>query len=274
MKPYTPKDLPPEEINRSDEKPLFNFFSTTLMVGGLLCSIYIFFIFLGFVLSHTVPVEIEYKYFNKIWTSKKADNKKVDANKVKLASLTDELWGLTVPNTNIKFNPQVTTSDMPNAFITPGAHIIVTDQLLIDTESENELSFVLCHELGHFYNRDTMGLLGQQIFTGIFHMLIGSSATVSTGLPALTQFFINSSFSRNQESKADLFAIGCMNKKYKHLAGHSHFFEKIKKLEPQLQSKYFSTHPLTDDRISDLKKFIKDRKLPIKGELTPFTWGE
>jgi Zn-dependent protease with chaperone function len=50
-----------------------------------------------------------------------------------------------------------------NAMALPGGNIVVFSALIKETGSENELAFVLAHELGHFANRDHLRGLGRRL---------------------------------------------------------------------------------------------------------------
>jgi len=262
MNGFKPTGPMPENINRSDEHPLFSFTSLLFQAGLILVSCFLVLYLIGFLIAKTVSMENEYEYLNSFFS----DEKKED--KGKYYDLTNELWQRMTKNQTIVFNPEV-MSGSPNAFILPGGQIYLTEEFLEQTESENELSFVLCHELGHFYHRHTINGLAHQIVTGIFSLMLGGGDSAA-GFTGLTQVFVQSKFSREQETKADEFALQCMNKRYGHVNGNSEFFNKIKKYESALQSKYFSSHPATDDRIKDLNEFILSNNYINEGELTPF----
>lgn len=265
MNTYKPTGPLSENINRSSEHPLFTFTSLIVKVAVLLGVCFFGLYLVGILFAKTVSMENEQKYLNNLFASK------IKKEKSPYYDLTNQLWGLSTNNINVKFNPGVMSGE-PNAFILPGGKIFLTSGFLEQTESENELSFVLCHELGHFYHRHTIKGLVTQFLAGLFHLVIGGSNS-SAGLTGLTQIFVHSTFSRDQESQADEFALSCLNSKYKHVNGYSHFFEKIKKLELGLNDKYFSSHPATEDRIENLKKITLEMGFSKQGELVPFKFS-
>ena len=69
----------------------------------------------------------------------------------------------------------------PNAFAFPGGYIGVTTGLLDPVDSENELAFVLAHELGHFKHRHHIQGLSQNlswvIVQAFFQMATGGSVS-------------------------------------------------------------------------------------------------
>jgi len=263
---YKPTDPLPENINRSSEHPLFTFASLLVQVVILLGVSFLILYLAGFLLAKNISMDNEYKYLNNYFVS---DEK---AKKGDYSDLANQLWEMSTTKNNVKFNPG-TLSGTPNAFILPGGKIFLTSGFLKQTKSENELSFVLCHELGHFYHRHTINGLVTQFIVGLFHIVIGGSNS-SAGLTGLAEIFVQSSYSRKQESEADEFALGCLNNKYQHINGYSHFFKKIKESDEGMHDKYFSSHPATEDRINNLKKIISDKGLSAEGELVPFKFSK
>jgi Zn-dependent protease with chaperone function len=57
----------------------------------------------------------------------------------------------------------VQPSTAVNAAALPGGHMLVFSGLLTEMRSENELAFVLAHELGHYAHRDHLRGLGRAL---------------------------------------------------------------------------------------------------------------
>jgi hypothetical protein len=67
-------------------------------------------------------------------------------------------------------------------------------------ESENELAFVLGHELGHFRNRDHLKSLGRDLALALLIATLSQGSSVGD-LAALSGDLAGRSFSREQEEK-------------------------------------------------------------------------
>ncbi|MCB0384743.1 MAG: M48 family metallopeptidase, partial [Bdellovibrionales bacterium] len=150
-------------------------------------------------------------------------------------------------------------------------------ELLKNSETENELGFVICHEIGHFVHRDVIRGLSTRFMLLAALSLLG----LSDNNLGIVDAGVNSSllsYSRNQESRADEFAITCASKKYGHIEGFDTFFMRAKKQNPKvLDSKFFqymSTHPISDERIKHLVEFAQSRGISSKGPLTKQTLGD
>lgn len=163
----------------------------------------------------------------------------------------------------------------PNAFAFPGGLVLLTSGLLEQVESENELAFILGHELGHFRNRDHLRHMGRGAALGLLVATLrgsggGESATTFVSLAAnLTA----RSFSRAQEEAADAFGLDLVHQEYQTVVGAWDFFEKLphpsSHLGRQVQT-YLSTHPLNDERIQALERLAIDRGWTSEGERRPW----
>jgi predicted Zn-dependent protease len=156
-----------------------------------------------------------------------------------------------------------------NAVALPGGHIIVFGGLFSAAEAENELAFVLAHEMGHYANRDHLkamgrGLVLMAISSALFGADSGLSGVIGNGLN-LTEL----SFSREQEADADEYALATINCAYGHINGALQFVGKFPgETDPGEIGHYFSSHPEVRRRIGHLEEMIQTNQL-TSGELTP-----
>lgn len=140
----------------------------------------------------------------------------------------------------------------PNAMAFPGGGIGVTPELLELVESEAGLALVLAHELGHHQHRHILHRLGRGILYGLFRaVLLGGDGMAPVG-GAMGAAELG--FSRGQEHEADEAALLMVHRIYGDVDGALEFFELIETREPQGEwFGYFSTHPLTRDRLARLR---------------------
>ena len=258
---YTPKGLT-ENVNISHTSPIKEFF---LLLGGVLAAILIVYNVLGFAVDLVVsklPPAIEQRIGN-LFTQNYANTKKTTAG-TQLQILLDDLLEKH-PDEGINYQVHLVPDANVNAMALPGGNIIVFSGLIEEVESENELSFVLAHELGHFANRDNLRGLGRTL------VLLTISTAILGGDNFANKFLMNSllnveiKYSQNQEKMADLFALDLLNKKYGHAAGATDFFEKLGKEDKRIRLLYyFATHPHPHDRVKALEERIKNNGYLIK----------
>lgn len=159
-------------------------------------------------------------------------------------------------------------SSQPNALAFPGGLILVTTGLVEQVASENELAFVLGHELGHYRERDHVRSLGRGLALALVLSAMGQSGTVAE-LAALSGQLSTRGFSREQESHADAFGLMLVEAEFGHIAGATDFFEKLPAPDTVLErtlASYLATHPLSEERIEDMERLAQEKGWETEGE--------
>jgi predicted Zn-dependent protease len=174
------------------------------------------------------------------------------------------------------FRIWIWTDPTPNAFALPGGVIAVTSGLLEDVASENELAFILAHEVGHFYHRHHLRNLGRGFVLSWILGVMGAdgNALSGSGLGGLASALTMRGFNRDQEREADRFGLELVFWEYGHVAGSWDFFAKLPEPSSELErsvSSYTSTHPVSTARIQALKVLARERSWPLAGEIRPFS---
>lgn len=261
-----------EGINVSKTHPLVE--ASTLVVGlGLIFAVIVVaLIFMVEVALYYVPPEKEAALF-KDWLPDDVETvAPEDERRVKLVSL---LWRLTrhYPESPYDYRIEIDDSEAMNAMALPGGLIVVTAGLLDKVESENELAFILGHEIGHFKNRDHLRALGRGVVIGLLFATISNSGAAGLGA-SITDLALRG-FSREQESSADDFGLRLVAQEYGHVADSWRFFERIDE-DDDAQSlellSYLSTHPSPDDRVEAVIRNAGNNGWSISGEVTPIDW--
>lgn len=259
---YSPRKLK-TNVNISHTSPLKDFF---LLLSGILCVIIIVYFILGLLVNVAVarlPVEVEeslgivFKQFYK--------NAKNDEESGKLQGLLDKL-AAGFPEKDRSFRVHLVENEMVNAVALPGGNIIVFTGLMKEVEAEEEISFVLAHELGHFANRDHLKGLGRGLLLWTLSAgLLGNDNSV-TDLAGQSLVGVQMKFSQAQETKADLFALELMNKQLGHVSGAAAFMRKIAlKEKAGLLVYYFATHPHPQKRVKAIQNEIRLKGYNTKG---------
>ena len=256
---YQPKEMP-EDINVTPVHPLVNFAHLLGTVAVVSALIYFCLGAISTSLVTRISPELETKIGRQILSTIPTVSSK--ANLQQRQYLQSVLTSVSDPNNNsLPLTIHIQTSQLPNAMIIPGGHIIVTTALLKEAESENELAFVLAHELGHHVAKDALKGLGRSLVLITVASALGMGG-VNADFVGLTGSVTNLHYSRQQESAADVYALSAIVNLYGHGEGSLDFFKRIQieQRDPRGKlSAYLSSHPLTQARIDYLHQ-IADRK--------------
>lgn len=267
---YIPR-LPGKNVNVTPTSPLRDFM---VMLGGLGLLFVGVYVFLGLVVDFMVPrisPETEQQISNYLqtkWTGTAGDQ----AGEEQVQSLLDRIQKQ-CGNLPYQLKVEVAESEMINALALPGGRVVVLTGLLENITSENELTFVLAHEMGHFANRDHLsqfgrGMVFMALSAGVFgpNSYFGKQAARMLQVSELT-------FSRQHESMADAYALGIQNCVYGHVAGATDFFAHTSGLEEKrFTGHYLSTHPGSSQRVASLNTFALERGYMLNNEKIPFTF--
>lgn len=159
-----------------------------------------------------------------------------------------------------------------NAFVAGGMNIFFYTGLLLLTETPEQLQGVLAHETGHIAGGHL--IQGEQAMSNasaqaIIGMLAGIAAGVASGNGEIAVGAISGaqtiaersflSFSRAQESSADVAAMRFLDRTHQSSEGLKQFMGKLANqdvLPLERQSKYVRTHPLSQERVDSIAHHI------------------
>lgn len=252
---YVHRELHGNNVNISSSSPVKELFT---LLGGCLGVLFIVYFLLGLAVDFIVPrlpVSIENtlgNYYSKIYGNRKRTDKEK-----RLQKLLDELVQET-PDTTRHYTVYIPSVPQVNAVALPGGNILVFSGLVNTVKSENELAFVLAHELGHFTHRDHLKALGRSLIVMSVAVLLFGQESSIVNFYIKSMAMAHARFSQRQETYADLWAIDLLNKKYGHISGSVDFIKRIEKTEKTDRlSYYFTTHPYPKDRLHTLKNYIE-----------------
>lgn len=258
---YTPR-IPDTNVNVSPSSPIKEFF---ILAAGLLIIVVGIYFFLGLAVDLILPhvsTGLEKKMAHLFIRSVSAKAGGMESERA-VQSLMDRLQKQ-CGKLPYELKIHVRSDSRINALALPGGHIIVFTGLLDKMDSENELAFVLAHEMGHYAHRDHLRGVGRAlVFVTLSSVVLGPDSGVSRMLAQALKI-TELSFSRDQETRADEFALKALNCAYGHVKGSLDFFNKIsKEHNPGRFGHYFSTHPENHQRIVHLETLIKSDGLKL-----------
>ncbi|MEL7511466.1 MAG: M48 family metallopeptidase, partial [Cyanobacteria bacterium J06554_3] len=174
----------------------------------------------------------------------------------------------TYPDLKVK----ILDTPLENAMVTAGSYLFVTDGLLNEVQSENELAFVMAHEMGHLHHRDPLNALGRSLVWVTILSLLGFSPSQNSVVVPNNAFNLAElSHSRGQETDADDYAIALIMARYGHGAHSLDFFKRMQLKELDLGlfntvTEWQQTHPLSSARVERLETMFEKNNWEAAGE--------
>ncbi len=153
-----------------------------------------------------------------------------------------------------------------NAFALPGGHVYVHAGVLAAAESQDELASVVAHEVAHVVARHSTERMvkahGLSLVAGLVlgndPGLVRQLVAEAIGRSALARF------SRTDEREADEVGLDVMVDAGYDPAGQAAMFETMAALQarqPGPVERWFSTHPLGEDRVAAAVEAAADREM-------------
>ena len=161
--------------------------------------------------------------------------------------------------------------DLVNALALPGGRIIVYAGLLQEVESENELTMILAHELGHFAHRDHLRGLGRGLGLAVAGALLFGYDNSAGDLLASTLFTYQVKYSQTQEENADSFGLDLLVSRYGHAGGAVDFFARAGRTADGRGSYVFAAHPHPEERLEKLEARISEQGYVV-GPVLPLSF--
>lgn len=138
-----------------------------------------------------------------------------------------------------------------NAFVSVDGNLYFTTGLLDKISDNQQLAFVLAHELGHYSHRDNLKAFSRQLslITIASILSMAQNNTVNKTIKGIGSF-TDIKYSQKQELNADLYASNNIKKIYGTNIAGINFFNTLQKEDKNPDFIYlFANHPKTQDRI-------------------------
>jgi predicted Zn-dependent protease len=168
-------------------------------------------------------------------------------------------------NRDIPYTFYVVNIEEINAFAIPGGFVYVNRGLVERTDNLSELAGVLAHEIGHVEARHSAEMIERmqaaQAGVTIASVLLGAPPQGLAG--AAVDIGANLYFarhSRQAENEADVIAVRLLPGAGIDPGGMVTFFKELieeRERSPSTLEQWFSTHPLTEERIANVRALIR-----------------
>ena len=154
---------------------------------------------------------------------------------------------------------------MVNAFALPGGHVLITDQLIAEAESPDEVAGVLAHEVAHVERRHVMQSVWRSLGAGmLLDLVVGGGTGAGQQAVLLAGQASELSFGRAAETEADEVGRGFLHQARMSSRGMATFFERMSEHEIRTPdevaevTEWWMTHPNTERRIQAARAAERD----------------
>ncbi len=163
-----------------------------------------------------------------------------------------------------------------NAVSLPGGYIYFTEAMMRFVQSDDELAFVMAHEVGHVSARHHVAMIERQYFYVIVtRVLFGGDPTTSQ-IADIARFFLTRGFSRENEFEADRLGVGFSHRARFDAGAGLVFMQRLRAAEGRDPSQFetiFRTHPALSDRIVRVREQLRGLGYRVQRGLLAVTAG-
>jgi Zn-dependent protease with chaperone function len=150
----------------------------------------------------------------------------------------------------------VSSEEIANAYALPGGVIHITKGMLSELKTQNELAFIIGHELGHFKNKDHLKGLGHSLVLLSLALLIDDDYsilghTLSAG---------GAKYSQSAELHSDKVGLELLNCAYGSVTDATKTFERMGEGHDDWEF-FLASHPNFDTRVEKMKEMIEKENM-------------
>jgi len=227
-------------------------------------------------LAAYIPFSVENKITSTFDLTLIGDDKSKNPHKSEienyLQKIVDQLSITQQLPAEMKITVHYLNNETINAFATLGGHIFFYRGLLEKMPNENTLAMVLAHEIAHVKHRHPITSMSRSVILSlVMFAVIGSTENDTLGnILGNTSLITTLNFSRDMEREADNSALASIVKYYGHTEGSNTLFKIFQSYENNSLAppEFFSSHPVTKNRIKNIGVLAIKNKWETTGKLT------
>lgn len=165
--------------------------------------------------------------------------------------------------------------DEINAFALPDGHLIVFTGLILNSESPEELSGVIGHEIAHIQLNHVMKKLVKEVgLSALISLTTGNGG--SETIKETAKFLSSTAFDRSLEKDADIKSVDYLVRTNINPEPFADFLYKLSVRENEATKylSWISTHPESKERTEYILEYSKDKKGTYQSVLSKDTWDK
>jgi predicted Zn-dependent protease len=167
----------------------------------------------------------------------------------------------------------VLNKDEVNAFALPNGHLIIYSGLILNSDNQEELTGVICHEIAHIELNHVMKKLVKEIGLSVLISMTTGNGGAEI-IKETAKMLSSSAFDRNLEKEADIKAVDYLTTAKVNPESFANFLYKLSDKEDEA-TKYLtwiSTHPDSRERAKYIIEYSKNKLTDYKPILSIETW--
>lgn len=172
-----------------------------------------------------------------------------------------------------KIKIHILNKDEINAFALPNGNLIIYSGLILNSDNQEELTGVICHEIAHIELNHVMKKLVKEIgLSVLISMTTGNSG--AEVIKEAAKLLSSSAFDRSLEKEADIRAVDYLTIAKINSEPFANFLYKLsdKEHEATKYLTWISTHPDSKERAKYIVEYSKGKLTDYKAILTSETW--
>jgi len=160
-----------------------------------------------------------------------------------------------------KINVHIINKDEINAFALPNGHLIVYTGLILNSEDQEELAGVICHEIAHIELSHVMKKLVNEIGLSVLISITTGNSGPEV-IKETAKILSSSAFDRNLEKEADIKAVDYLVNANINPEPFANFLYKLSDKEPESTKHltWISTHPDSKERAEYIIRYKNKHK--------------
>lgn len=220
-------------------------------------------------LADRIPIEQERQLGELVFAREKPALKLIGRGPA--AQAVSEIGARLTQGSAYRYRFYLAQSPEVNAYAVPGGTVVVYTGLLARADSAEELAGVLAHEVQHVERRHSLKALVHGLgLSALASLALGdASGGVAAGM---AQQLAGLSFSREQESDADLHGLDALRRAGIAPQGMLRFYRKLASSQGGATPAMLSTHPTSDARFAALEAEL-GKKGGWPARPLPYDWG-
>lgn len=174
-----------------------------------------------------------------------------------------------------KLKIHVLSKDEINAFALPNGHLIVYSGLILNSDNQEELTGVICHEIAHIELDHIMKKLVNEIGLSVL-ISITTGNRDAVVIRETAKMLSSSAFDRSLEKEADLKAVDYLINANVNPEPFADFLYKLSGNENEATKHltWISTHPDSKERAEFIIVYSKNKGTEYKHILSNETWNK